>query len=268
MIYLHCKHLSSINRWSATRVLVLQRRWRTWNLGCCQTAISYSRAKTLGGIWFLVSLVINIIVAFIAKIVCAHSANALWQMAIQLPKLRVAVRPHHVQIPVSRSLAVTTSHPPKVGRRSQNAMIFVFSIYAKIERNLRSPASLSFSGSQRLLLPLFRMRRQFRCRMGMVPQRSLKYLKRSVWRFQDPDLSESFRIFQCLKTPEAGQGRPEVWDSLCKSTAETSESPELANAPGIWADGEYAAFRWSPVYLDFKFSLFETSQNIKTAPSR
>lgn len=60
-----------------------------------------------------------IIVAFIAEIVCAHSANALWQMAIQLPKLRVAVRPHHVQIPVSRSLAVTTSHPPKVGRRSQ-----------------------------------------------------------------------------------------------------------------------------------------------------
>lgn len=137
MIYLHCKHLSSINRWSATRVLVLQRRWRTWNLGCCQTAISYSRAKTLGGIWFLVSLVINIIVAFIAKIVCAHSANALWQMAIQLPKLRVAVRPHHVQIPVSRSLAVTTSHPPKVGRRSQNAMIFVFSVFSKrLKENL------------------------------------------------------------------------------------------------------------------------------------
>lgn len=191
MIYLHCKHLSSINRWSATRVLVLQRRWRTWNLGCCQTAISYSRAKTLGGIWFLVSLVINIIVAFIAKIVCAHSANALGQMAIQLPKLRVAVRPHHVQIPVSRSLAVTMSHPPKVGRRSQNAMIFVFSIYAKIERNLRSPASLSFSGSQRLLLPLFRMRRQFRCRMGMVPQRILKYLKKCL----EISGSRSFRIF-------------------------------------------------------------------------
>ena len=110
-------------------------------------------------------------ISFIAKIVCAHSANALRQMAIQLPKLRVAVRPHHVQIPVSRSLAVTTSHPPKVGRRSQKCDddSCVFCVFKKIER--KSPASLSFSGSQRLLLLLFRMRRQFRCRMGMVPQR-------------------------------------------------------------------------------------------------
>ena len=60
-----------------------------------------------------------ILVSFIEEIVCAHSVDTLWQMAIQLPKLRVAVRPHHVRIPVSRSLAVTTSHLPKVGRRSK-----------------------------------------------------------------------------------------------------------------------------------------------------
>lgn len=46
---------------------------------------------------------------------------------------------------------------------------------------------------------------------------------------------------------QAGQKRPEVWDSLCKSTAASSEPPELAEVPGIWADGEYASFRWSPV---------------------
>lgn len=57
-IYLHCKHLSPINRRSATRVLVLQQRWRTWNLGCCQTAISYSRAKTLGGIYFFMFFIL------------------------------------------------------------------------------------------------------------------------------------------------------------------------------------------------------------------
>ena len=55
------------------------------------------------------------------------------------------------------------------------------------------------------------------------------------------------------KSLKAGQKQPEVWDSPCRSTATSSEPPELAEVPGIWADGEYASFRWSPVRLDWSW---------------
>ena len=204
-------------------------------------------------------------ISFIAQnCLCSFCERTV--MAIQLPKLRVAVRPHHVRIPVSRSLAVTTSHPPRVGRRSKNAMMIfvfsVFSIYSKIER--KSPVSLSFLDPKGCCFCSSAWEDNSGAEWEWF-HREFSHVRKKCLEISG---SQSFRIFQCLKTLEEGQGRPEVWDSLCKSTAETSESPELANAPGIWADGEYAAFRWSPVYLAFKFNLFKTRQNIKAAPSR
>ena len=56
-------------------------------------------------------------------------------------------------------------------------------------------------------------------------------------------------MFLSHRSLEAGQKEPEVWNSLCQSTA-TSETSELAEVPGIWADQEFASFRWSPVSPD------------------